>query len=97
MKELIILFVEVVPTLEVPPLDDGKIEPIGLRAERLTRDCDGGPVTEVLGLGARQGLQITRMLERLARGADGGGQHLLREPRSVRLIDHPAIIATGGV
>lgn len=67
---------------------------LGQCPKRLACQCDRRLVAEMLGLRARQGVQIARLVEGLAGGVHGGGQCLLRQFRRARLIYHPAIIAT---
>jgi hypothetical protein len=70
---------------------------LGESAERLPGQGDGRPVAEVLGLGAGQSVEVAGLLEGMTGRADRSGQRFLRQSRRVRLINHPAIIATGGV
>ena len=76
-----------------------RIGPVGLgqRAKNLTRQRDRRPVPEVFGLRAGQRIEIAGLLEGLTGSVDRGGQRLPRQSRGVRLINHPAIIATAQV
>ena len=65
---------------------------LGQGAQCLTGQRDGRLVPEVLGLGARQGIEVSGLFEGETGGVDRRGQCCFRQ--FFTLLSHPEIIAT---